>query len=662
VSPEDQQRLDAMADALARMVRRQTELEQRLARIEAALHVPPPAEIPPEPAAPARPGPPQAALLALPQLEPASRRIETAFGLTLLSRIGVITVVLALAFFFEYAFENHWITEWGRAALGIVCGAASLLFGERMWRGGQRTFGQALTAAGVGFLYLSVWASFGLYHLIGQPVAFSLFVLVTAAAGALALRYEGPAIAALGLAGGYITPPLLGNEQSAWFVLSYALVLNLGAGAAVRLRSWGWLEGLALAGTIALYGEQVHPGSRGTYTLFLCFYYAQFVLAPLPPISAMAQILAGAALVGVWAPAGSVLVLVLAITIAGLAVADQHGWSESVGASFAGFWMAYGLWHGPGVATPLMVLTASFAVFLAWPLRRASRALRLTDLAVLALNPAFYFGAGYSLLEPGHRGYEGLFAVGAAAMAAGTARLLWHRDSRGGWIAAGMAAALLVLAAPIQLVGYRVTLAWALEAAAITWIGARLRQPLAIYSAGAVFVMVLLRLALIDSRMYSGFLSHYEVANARFLVFAVSAAGLCAAAWWSRKEPRFALPAYVGGHAVLLWGLGLEVVEWAERTATPQNLRSVVSTSISVLVAVYAVALVAAGVLHRHLPTRVLGVALIGSVVLKLYLYDVWLLGQFYRMAAFAILGVLLLLMSYFYSRFRHSLEGWWRS
>jgi uncharacterized membrane protein len=44
--------------------------------------------------------------------------------------------------------------------------------------------------------------------------------------------------------------------------------------------------------------------------------------------------------------------------------------------------------------------------------------------------------------------------------------------------------------------------------------------------------------------------------------------------------------------------------------------------------------------------------------VLKLYFYDVWLLSQFYRMAAFAMLGVLLLLMSYFYSRLRRSVEN----
>jgi hypothetical protein len=56
-----------------------------------------------------------------------------------------------------------------------------------------------------------------------------------------------------------------------------------------------------------------------------------------------------------------------------------------------------------------------------------------------------------------------------------------------------------------------------------------------------------------------------------------------------------------------------------------------------------------------------LGLGLIGFIVLKLYLYDVWFLGLFYRMAAFAVLGALLLVMSYLYSRFRLSIEAWWR-
>ncbi len=156
MTPEENQRLEA--------------IEQRLARLEAlvaggAIPVPPAADGT-QPALP-------------PPVPP--RGFETAFGLTWISRIGVLTVVLALAFFFEYAFENHWITEWGRILLGVGCGAISLFFGERLWHGAQRTFAQALTAAGVAFLYLSFWAAFALYHLIAQPLAFALMLLAAGA-------------------------------------------------------------------------------------------------------------------------------------------------------------------------------------------------------------------------------------------------------------------------------------------------------------------------------------------------------------------------------------------------------------------------------------------------------------------------------------------------
>lgn len=654
LTPDDQERLDAITNALAGMVRRQTELEGRLERLELALKLPPAVAAAPEPPVP-RPAP------AAPAANP-KPGIETAFGLTWLSRIGVITVVLALAFFFEYAFENHWITEAARIGLGLVGGAAALFFGERFWKSRERTFAQALTAAGIAFLYLSFWAAFTLYHLIARPAAFGLMLLTTAAAGALALRYESLAIAVLGLAVGYATPLLLGSDAGAWFVLAYVLVLNLGSAAVVRTRGWRWLEALALAGTVILFATQMQ-GPHWVSTVFVCLYYAQFAIAPLLPVSVAAQVWAGIALAGVWSPAPGVLALVVAIAVAGLAVAEWRNWAAGVSASFAGFWLAYAFWRIGGLSAmtpppPLLALTAGFLLFLGWPVWRAGRRrnLRFQELLVIALNAALYFGAGYSLLERNYRGYEGLFAVAVALTVLGAARLLWVRDPRGGMLAAGVACALLVLAAPIQLVGYRVSLAWALEAAAIAWIARRLGDVRALYGAGVIFALVILRLALVDSRA-----SYHQFANARLLVFAVTAASLWAAAWWSSQLRRFALPAYVAGHGVLLWGLGLEVAGWAERTAAPQNLRSVTSTSLSVLVAGYAVMLVAGGVSRRSAATRVLGVALIALVVLKLYLYDVWLLGQFYRMAAFAILGVLLLVMSYFYSRFRGSVESWWR-
>jgi uncharacterized membrane protein len=110
---------------------------------------------------------------------------------------------------------------------------------------------------------------------------------------------------------------------------------------------------------------------------------------------------------------------------------------------------------------------------------------------------------------------------------------------------------------------------------------------------------------------------------------------------------------------VLLGGLCLEVIGWAERTTKPENLNSVLTIGITIMFALYAVALVSIGVARRSGINRLTGLALTGVVILKLYFYDVWQLGRVYQIIAFVILGILLLSTSFLYSKFKGFIEGW---
>jgi Predicted membrane protein (DUF2339) len=627
VTPEEQARLDALE-------RRVAELERRL---DDAVMAP-------------RKAKPAAAVSA-----PTPRRqLETTLGVNWISRIAVVTVVLALAFFFEYAFENRWITERGRVLLGLAFAAAALAAGERFWRAGHRAYGQSLAAAGIAFLYLSFWAAFALYALVPLAAAFGLMAVATVAAGFLALRYGSQAVALLGLAGGFATPLLLQRAGEPWFVLGYALLLDGGAVWVGQARAWRWTEGLAIFGTALLYANAGPP--QPFFALFVAAYFALFAQTQVFPV---AELLAGMALVLIWSPGPTGLAAALVLAVAGVLVGRTPrsardplvppGRSPATAGSFAGWWLAYAVWRAhagtPPVELPLLLVVLGFLLFLLSDLRRP--ALQLLDLLVLALNAAFFFGAAYDLL---HGSYGGLLAVAIAAAYAALARILWRRDPRGALLAAGTACVLLVLAAPVQFAGYRITMAWALEAAAVVWIGVRLAERRAVFAAYAVFALVVIRLTFFDSRMYAGTVQYDALVNARFLAFAVSAASLWAAAWWLRTG-RAAQTAYTAGHAAMLAGLGLEAVGWAARTSAPANFHSVASTAVSVVAAGYAVLLVAGGTAWRHAGSRMLGMGLIALVVLKLYLYDVWLLGAFYRMAAFAILGALLLVVSYVYSR-----------
>jgi hypothetical protein len=617
VTPEEQARFEALE-------RRVAELERRLKVKTIADHAAPPGAFPTSSPAPARERRPQ---------------IETRVGVNWISRIAVVTVVLALAFFFEYAFENHWITERARVLLGLVCGAAALGFAERFWRAGQRTYGQSLAAAGIAFLYLSFWAAFELYHMVGQAAGFGLMVLATAIAGYLALRYDSEAVALLGLAGGFTTPLLLKGGQEPWFVLSYAMLLDGGALVAARQRRWRWPEILAVMGTTILYVDAAPP--RPFYALFVAAYFAAFAVSTQVGVFIAAEAVAGMAMAEVRGLGSAVL-----LSAAGLVVADRRGWPAAMAGAFAGFWLAY-LVRGED---SLAILTAAFLLFLAWPVWRAigrGQPLGVLDLILVPLNAGAYFAGAYQWVSTA---WVGLFAVAVAAVEAATAPVLWRRDARGALMAAGTAWVLLILAAPLQFAGYRITIVWALEAAAVVWVGTRVGERRAVIAAECALALVLARLALLDSRMYAHTAEYALVANARMLAFAVSAISLWAAAWWIRSG-RLAAANYAAGHAAMLWGLGLEAVGWAARMSAPADFRSVASTAVSVVAAAYAVLLVAAGAAWKHTPSRLMGMGLIGLVVVKLYLYDVWLLGPFYRMAAFGILGALLLVVSYVYSR-----------
>ena len=199
-----------------------------------------------------------------------------------------------------------------------------------------------------------------------------------------------------------------------------------------------------------------------------------------------------------------------------------------------------------------------------------------------------------------------------------------------------------------------------------TWIGLRLQNLRALIAALLLFVLVCARLAAIDTWMYANGTSYANAQsylllwNTRFLTFAIAALSLfLAARWAARMSRRIALVEYFAGHAVLLWGLSMEVIGWAEKSTPSENLLSVETVAISILFAVYATILVSVGVATRSAVNRIAGLALIALVILKLYLFDIWQLERIYRISAFFALGILLIATSFLYSRFRGLVEDW---
>jgi hypothetical protein len=467
-----------------------------------------------------------------------------------------------------------------------------------------------------------------------------------------------------------MTPLLLEAGRNPWFILGYALLLAIGG--YWLAQRWRYLQILTFIGSMALYATQwanpIPHSDRFLFTFFAVAFYGLFITGPLTGVALAAQLFFPILMAAISEPDLIALLPALAVAAVGLIAADRRGSSWFVIASYLGWWLAYAAWWEAGrkhnsIWGPFCYQAAAYLIYLAWPVyRRVVRGLplRLTELMLAGANAALFFGTGYALLENSYRYAEGFFALAVAVTQMAAAVPLWSHDRRAGMLSAGAAWTMLVLAAPIQFTGYRVTMAWALEAAALAWIGDRLRDERVSASSLLVSLLVILRLLVEDSWMFPR-VDYTALFNTRFFTFTVSAAALFATAIWTREQWR-AATAYICGHFVLIWALCLEVSGWVARSLSiPESLQSAQSTSISILIAVYAVMMVAGGVVKRHGLTRVIGIVLILFVVAKLYLYDVWQLRPFYRIVAFAALGVALLSTASVYSRYRDRIGSWWR-
>jgi uncharacterized membrane protein len=182
------------------------------------------------------------------------RSLESRVGSQWFNRIGIVAMLIGVAWFLKFAFDNHWVGPAGRVLIGLVSGAALIAWSERFRAKGYAAFSYSLKAVGSGVLYLSLWAAFSMYHLISPGVAFAGMVLVTAFNAFIAWRQSAELLAVYAIVGAFSTPLLLStgrNEEV--FLFSYLLMMNAATMALLVLRGWNRLLVLSFLGTVAFY-------------------------------------------------------------------------------------------------------------------------------------------------------------------------------------------------------------------------------------------------------------------------------------------------------------------------------------------------------------------------------------------------------------------------
>lgn len=326
------------------------------------------------------------------------------------------------------------------------------------------------------------------------------------------------------------------------------------------------------------------------------------------------------------------------------------------------FWEWYAaFYYSYELATTLIFATVFFMVFAALPAVRSTRQGELygVEIAIVIANALQYLIALRWMLWPEHRWGLALAVLGLAVLHLLAERALpatREKDVRvARVIYAGLALTFATVAFPILLDGKWITVAWAIEGAALVWSGLRVRSWALRASGILLLAVVAIRLAALPLGPGATFLF-----NARFLTMTICAAGFLAAFLFALRadfelsgaETHIYYVLAIAANVYFLAGLSLDVWDLVGRMpsfgidrALAQNL------ALSVLWLAYAVLFLTGGVIKKSALLRWQALALLGVVIVKVFFFDLSFLARFYRVVSFLLLGLALLLISFFYQR-----------
>ncbi|MBB5056601.1 putative membrane protein [Granulicella aggregans] len=549
------------------------------------------------------------------------RSLEDRLGSQIFNRVGIIALLIGATWFLKLAMDNHWIGALGRVLIGLIAGAGIVVWSERFRRREFAAFSYSLKAVGTGVLYLSLWASFQLYHLLPPEAAFALMLLVTLWNAWMAWAQQSELLAAYAIAGGFATPILLstgGNHEI--FLFSYLLTLDIATIALVRLsalrsKSWSRLLMAALPGTIVYFiGWYVRfyaPAELASTSVFIAIFFIAFLTLPFrlgsrEPVPAVEA-----------EPIQDVLLPLMNAVFASLAFysvledSGNHASLPWVSLLFAAIYL---------VAMRLPALSRMQTA--------AARAVHLS-LAVLFLTIAIPLKASGRWITIG-------------------------------WLAEGVA--LLWVSARLS----QTETAEDKSGAAVH----RMLRRLASLALALGFFGLLITPFWLDSSIQTA------VFNRRFVTEAAGILAFAVAAWISwlalrangpsenvaQKDQTSVFPSWLqlaGTSVVALNLIALQagVIEiqtfWTRGTTCYYCGEIALQTalSISAFLMVYGAGLLAAGFWKHSAFLRWQGLGLLVIAILKTFLYDVRSLSQGYRVASFLGLGALLMAVSFAYVR-----------
>jgi len=325
------------------------------------------------------------------------------------------------------------------------------------------------------------------------------------------------------------------------------------------------------------------------------------------------------------------------------------------------FWGWYSeFYRADELATTVLFATVFFVLFAALPVVRSWRDGELSGLeaGIVLVNSLAYLVALREMLWPDNR-----WALTVAVLALAAGHLAAERmlpEKRGTEVRlarilyAGLALTFVTLAIPIRLDGKWITIAWAVQGAVLIWSGLRVRIAAMRWAGLVLFAIVAGRLAVIAIPADTFLL------NARFATFAICVACMALSCYFaatsdeelSEGESKSFMITAVAANILAIAASSLEVWDVFGRMPSLGIDRGhAQELALSMLWLVWALGLLGAGLWKKSEAIRWQALVLLGVVIVKVFLFDLSFLEKFYRIVSFLLLGLALMLISFYYQR-----------
>ena len=174
------------------------------------------------------------------------------FGENLVVRVGALVLLVGVVLLLKLASQYIEVSMPVRMALVALGGFMITAIGYRT-TAKKRSYGLTLQGVGFAVIYLTVFASFKLYGLLPSTLTFGVLALLAGLTVMFSVWQNALPLAVLAFGGAFFAPILVSRpDGSVVMLFSYYLLLNIAVAVIAHYRTWKLLNALSLAVTFGL--------------------------------------------------------------------------------------------------------------------------------------------------------------------------------------------------------------------------------------------------------------------------------------------------------------------------------------------------------------------------------------------------------------------------